>query len=148
MAAEKDRLVDSQKLKEQLDTAKSVMALAQRKGDLGRASELMYGVIPKLEQAIAAETGADKLVNEAVTADQIAAVVSRWTGVPMERMLEGERSKLLRMEDELRHRVVGQEPALLAVANAVRRARAGLQDPNRPIGSFLFLDRRAWARRS
>ena len=99
----------------------------------------MYGVIPKLEQAIAGETGSDKLVNEAVTADQIAAVVSRWTGVPMERMLEGERSKLLRMEDELRHRVVGQEPALLAVANAVRRARAGLQDPQRPIGSFLFL---------
>ncbi len=137
--AEKDKLAGSQKLKEQLDTARSEVEVAQRRGDLGRASELMYGVIPQLEQQINAHQADGNLVNEAVTEDQIAGVVSRWTGVPVDRMLEGERSKLLRMEDELRRRVVGQEPALLAVANAVRRARAGLQDPNRPIGSFLFL---------
>ena len=137
---EKDRLQDSQKLKEKLDQARSEVEVAQRRGDLGRASELLYGVIPQLEQQIAAgQSGDGRLVNEAVTEEQIASVVSRWTGVPMERMLEGERSKLLRMEDELRHRVVGQEDALRAVSNAVRRARAGLQDPNRPIGSFLFL---------
>lgn len=137
---EKDRLQDSQKLKEKLDQARSEVEVAQRRGDLGRASELLYGVIPQLEQQIAAgQSGEGRLVNEAVTEEQIASVVSRWTGVPMERMLEGERSKLLRMEDELRHRVVGQEDALRAVSNAVRRARAGLQDPNRPIGSFLFL---------
>ena len=137
--AEKDKLAGSQKLKEQLDTARSEVEVAQRRGDLGRASELMYGVIPQLERQITEHQADGNLVNEAVTEDQIAGVVSRWTGVPVDRMLEGERSKLLRMEDELRRRVVGQEPALLAVANAVRRARAGLQDPNRPIGSFLFL---------
>jgi ATP-dependent Clp protease ATP-binding subunit ClpB len=137
--AEKDQLAGSQRLKEQLDAARSEVEVAQRRGDLGRASELMYGVIPQLEQQIAAGQDGGKLVNEAVTEDQIAGVVSRWTGVPVDRMLEGERTKLLRMEDELRRRVVGQEPALKAVANAVRRARAGLQDPNRPIGSFLFL---------
>jgi ATP-dependent Clp protease ATP-binding subunit ClpB len=137
--AEKDRLNETQKLKEQLDTARSEVEVAQRAGNLGRASELMYGVIPKLEREIAAGPADGRLVNEAVDEDQIAGVVSRWTGVPVDRMLEGERSKLLRMEDELRRRVVGQEPALLAVSNAVRRARAGLQDPNRPIGSFLFL---------
>ncbi|MGI4952502.1 MAG: ATP-dependent chaperone ClpB [Janthinobacterium lividum] len=138
---EKGRLADTQKLKERLDQARVEVEQAQRSGDYARASELMYGQIPALERDIAA--GADgeagKLVTEAVTEDQIAGVVSRWTGVPVERMLEGERSKLLRMEDELRRRVVGQEDALRAVANAVRRARAGLQDPNRPIGSFLFL---------
>ncbi len=96
-------------------------------------------MIPDLEKQIAANQDGGQLVNEAVTRTQIAAVVSRWTGVPVERMLEGERAKLLRMEDELRRRVVGQEDALQAVSNAVRRARAGLQDPNRPIGSFLFL---------
>ncbi len=137
--AEKDQLAGSQKLKEQLDAARSEVEVAQRRGDLGRASELMYGVIPQLEQRIAAGQSNGRLVNEAVGEDQIAAVVSRWTGVPVDRMLEGERSKLLRMEDELRRRVVGQEDALKAVAHAVRRARAGLQDPNRPIGSFLFL---------
>ncbi len=137
--AEKDMLAGSQKLKEQLDAARSEIEVAQRRGELGRASELMYGVIPQLEAQIAAGQANGKMVNEAVTEDQIAGVVSRWTGVPVERMLEGERSKLLRMEDELRRRVVGQEPALQAVSNAVRRARAGLQDPNRPIGSFLFL---------
>jgi ATP-dependent Clp protease ATP-binding subunit ClpB len=137
--AEKDQLAGSQKLKEQLDTARSEVEVAQRRGDLTRASELMYGVIPELEQKIAAAQAGGQLVNEAVTADQIAGVVSRWTGVPVDRMLEGERAKLMRMEEELRRRVVGQEPALEAVAHAVRRARAGLQDPNRPIGSFLFL---------
>ena len=137
--SEKDRLAGSQKLKEQLDTARSEVDVAQRRGDLGRASELMYGVIPQLEQQIAAAHSDGKLVNEAVTEDQIAGVVSRWTGVPVDRMLEGERAKLVRMEDELRHRVVGQEEALKAVSDAVRRARAGLQDPHRPIGSFLFL---------
>jgi ATP-dependent Clp protease ATP-binding subunit ClpB len=137
--AEKDRLLETQKLKEQLDAARSEVEVAQRAGDLGRASELRYGVIPKLEKEIATGQSEEHLVNEAVTEDQIAGVVSRWTGVPVDRMLEGERAKLLRMEDDLRRRVVGQEPALQAVANAVRRARAGLQDPNRPIGSFLFL---------
>jgi ATP-dependent Clp protease ATP-binding subunit ClpB len=136
---EKERLQGAQKLKEQLDQARIEMEGAERRGDYARASELKYGVIPQLERDISASQSDGRLVNEAVTEEQIASVVSRWTGVPMERMLEGERSKLLRMEDELRRRVVGQEDALRAVANAVRRARAGLQDPNRPIGSFLFL---------
>jgi ATP-dependent Clp protease ATP-binding subunit ClpB len=137
---EKSRLADAQKLKEKLDQARIEVEGAQRRGELGRASELLYGVIPQLERDIAAAQQSDgRLVNEAVNEEGIAAVVSRWTGVPVERMLEGERSKLLRMEDELRRRVVGQEDALKAVSDAVRRARAGLQDPNRPIGSFLFL---------
>jgi ATP-dependent Clp protease ATP-binding subunit ClpB len=136
--AEKDQVQETQKLKEQLDQAKSEVEVAQRRGDLARASELKYGVIPDIERKLA-QQGDGKLVNEAVTEEGIAAVVSRWTGVPIEKMLEGERAKLLRMEDELRKRVIGQEDALKAVANAVRRARAGLQDPNRPIGSFLFL---------
>jgi ATP-dependent Clp protease ATP-binding subunit ClpB len=137
--AETEQVADAQKLKEKLDQAKSDVEVAQRRGDLGRASELLYGVIPELQRKIDAAQAQGKLVNEAVTAEQIAGVVSRWTGVPVERMLEGERSKLVRMEDELRRRVVGQEDALRHVADAVRRARAGLNDPNRPIGSFLFL---------
>ncbi|QDH17222.1 ATP-dependent chaperone ClpB [Swingsia samuiensis] len=144
--AEKDRVNAVQKLQEQLDTARSEVEVAQRQGNLGKASELMYGVIPNLEAEIAKaqqeeETAASKsgLFADSVTDQGIAAVVSRWTGVPVDRMLEGERAKLVRMEDVLRERVVGQEMALVAVANAVRRARAGLQDPNRPIGSFLFL---------
>jgi ATP-dependent Clp protease ATP-binding subunit ClpB len=129
---------ETQKLKERLDQAKSEVEVAQRRGDLGRASELKYGVIPDIERQL--EKSSDgKLVNEAVTEESIAGVVSRWTGVPVDKMLEGERAKLIRMEDELRKRVIGQEEALKAVAHAVRRARAGLQDPNRPIGSFLFL---------
>jgi ATP-dependent Clp protease ATP-binding subunit ClpB len=136
--AEKGQVADTQKLKESLDRARSEVEVAQRRGDLGRASELMYGVIPGIEKQLAA-SGDGKLVNEAVTEKDIAGVVARWTGIPVDKMLEGERGKLLRMEDELRKRVVGQEEALKAVANAVRRARAGLQDPNRPIGSFLFL---------
>ena len=137
--AETEQVAEAQKLKEKLDQAKSDVEVAQRRGDLGRASELLYGVIPDLQRKIDEAQSQGKLVNEAVTAEQIAGVVSRWTGVPMERMLEGERSKLIRMEDALRKRVVGQEEALRHVADAVRRARAGLNDPNRPIGSFLFL---------
>ncbi|HEY0182184.1 MAG TPA: AAA family ATPase, partial [Rhodopila sp.] len=135
---EKGQVQETQKLKERLDQARSEVEVAQRRGDLARASELKYGVIPDIERQL--EKASDgKLVNEAVTEESIAGVVSRWTGVPVDKMLEGERAKLLRMEDELRKRVVGQEEALRAVAHAVRRARAGLQDPNRPIGSFLFL---------
>ena len=137
--AEKEKVAGSQKLQERLDTAKNEMTLAERRGDLARASELKYGEIPTLEKQIAANQDGGRLVNESVTEEGIAAIVSRWTGVPVERMLEGERAKLLRMEDALRRRVVGQEDALKAVSDAVRRARAGLQDPNRPIGSFLFL---------
>jgi ATP-dependent Clp protease ATP-binding subunit ClpB len=138
--AEKGKVQSTQKAKEELDKARTELELAERKGDYARAGELKYGVIPGLEQQIAsAGDGDGRLVNEAVTEEGIAAVVSRWTGIPVEKMLEGERAKLLRMEDVLRKRVVGQEEALEAVSKAVRRARAGLQDPNRPIGSFLFL---------
>ncbi|HXA26225.1 MAG TPA: ATP-dependent chaperone ClpB, partial [Acetobacteraceae bacterium] len=136
--AEKEQVQDTQKLKERLDQARSEVEIAQRRGDLARASELLYGVIPEIEKKLATSSDG-KLVNEAVTEEQIAGVVSRWTGIPVDKMLEGERDKLLHMEVQLRKRVVGQEEALKAVANAVRRARAGLQDPNRPIGSFLFL---------
>ena len=139
--AEKDRLGATQRLKEQLDQARGEIDAARRRGDLARMSELIYSTVPALEAKISAGSDGEdrRLVDEAVTEDQIAAVVSRWTGVPVERMLEGERSKLLRMEDALRRRVVGQEDALRHVSDAVRRARAGLQDPSRPIGSFLFL---------
>ncbi|MBO1081541.1 ATP-dependent chaperone ClpB [Roseomonas haemaphysalidis] len=138
--AEKGKLSEAQKAKEELDRARTEVEVAQRKGDYAKAGELLYGRIPELERQIAGGDGeGGRLVNEAVTEESIAAVVSRWTGVPVEKMLEGERAKLLRMEDQLRHRVVGQEEALEAVSKAVRRARAGLQDPNRPIGSFLFL---------
>ncbi|WP_424139289.1 ATP-dependent chaperone ClpB [Roseomonas chloroacetimidivorans] len=138
--AEKNRLLEAQKAKEELDRARTEVELAQRRGDWARAGELTYSVIPGLEKKIAeASDQGGRLVNEAVTEEGVAAVVSRWTGVPVEKMLEGERAKLIRMEDELRKRVVGQEEALEAVSKAVRRARAGLQDPSRPIGSFLFL---------
>ncbi len=139
----KDKLADSQKLKEQLDKARSELDIAQRKGELARAGELAYGVIPdlekKLKDAESQEVAGNKGVKEEVTPEDIAAVVSRWTGVPVDKMLEGERAKLLRMEEQIEKRVIGQDDAVRAVANAVRRARAGLQDPNRPIGSFLFL---------
>ena len=137
--AEKEKLAGGQKLKERLEAARTEEEMAQRRGDLARASQLRYGEIPALEKQIAANQDGGRLVNESVTEEGIAAIVSRWTGVPVDKMLEGERAKLLRMEDELRRRVVGQEDALKAVSDAVRRARAGLQDPNRPIGSFLFL---------
>ncbi len=139
----KDKLADSQKIKEQLDKARSELEIAQRKGELGRAGELAYGVIPGLEKTLKEAEGHEvaggKGVKEEVMPEDIAAVVSRWTGVPVDKMLEGERSKLLRMEEQIHKRVIGQDEAVVAVANAVRRARAGLQDPNRPIGSFLFL---------
>ncbi len=139
--AEKSKLGDAQKLKEQLESARNDLVQAQRTGEYQRAGELTYGVIPEIEKRLAETEGktGDVLVAEAVTPDMIAGVVSRWTGVPVDKMLEGERDKLLRMEDVIGQRVVGQPEAVHAVATAVRRARAGLQDPNRPIGSFMFL---------
>jgi ATP-dependent Clp protease ATP-binding subunit ClpB len=140
--AEKAKLKGAATAKERLDRAYGDMAEAQRTGDLAKASELKFAIIPALEKEIAdveARDDDDGLVSEVVRPEHIAAVVSKWTGIPVDRMLEGEREKLLRMEDALRARVVGQEDALYAVSNAVRRARAGLQDPNRPIGSFLFV---------
>ena len=140
--AEKDKLGSAQKLKEQLEAARNELAQAQRRGEYQRAGELAYGVIPDLEKKLAETEGAaakGALIEEAVTANDVAQVVSRWTGVPVDKMLEGEREKLLHMEEELAKRVVGQQEAVIAVSTAVRRARAGLQDPNRPIGSFIFL---------
>jgi ATP-dependent Clp protease ATP-binding subunit ClpB len=139
--AEKQKLASAQKIKEQLDQARAELDQAQRRGDWGRAGELTYGVIPDLERQLKEAEGAEKsrMLEEAVTPEHIAGVVSRWTGIPVDKMLEGERDKLLHMEENLRRRVVGQEEAVVAVSNAIRRARAGLQDPNRPIGSFLFL---------
>ena len=138
---EKKEVADVQSIKEKLDQARSDVEVAQRKGDFARAGELTYGVIPDLERKLKAidERKDDVLASEVVTAENIAQVVSRWTGIPVDKMLEGEREKLLHMEDDLGRRVVGQDQAVKAIANAVRRARAGLQDPNRPIGSFLFL---------
>ncbi len=142
--AEKESLASATKVKEALDQARQLLVEAERKGDLTRASELKYGEIPALEKQLAAseEKEADQskaLVHEVVDAENIAAVVSRWTGVPVDKMLGGEREKLLAMEDGLGKRVVGQHEAVSAVSAAVRRARAGLKDPNRPMGSFLFL---------
>jgi ATP-dependent Clp protease ATP-binding subunit ClpB len=145
--AEKGRLAGATNAKERLDKARAEMADAERRSDWARAGEIKYGEIPALEKLIAeseGKTDADKdakapLVKEEVDAEAIAAVVSRWTGIPVDKMMEGEREKLLGMEDGLRKRVVGQDDALEIVANAVRRARAGLQDPNRPIGSFIFV---------
>ncbi|OAN48965.1 ATP-dependent chaperone ClpB [Magnetospirillum moscoviense] len=138
--AEKDQLASSTKIKEALDQKRLEAEKAQREGRYEKAGQLLYGEIPELERQLAAADGAKgKLLNEAVTEEHIAGVVSRWTGIPVEKMLAGEREKLLGMETRLKARVVGQSEALVAVSNAVRRARAGLQDPNRPIGSFLFL---------
>ncbi|MCJ2055348.1 ATP-dependent chaperone ClpB [Methylobacterium sp. J-048] len=146
--AEKDKLGTAAGLKKKLDEARNELAAAQRQGQYQRAGELAYGVIPGLEKQLAeieaksdgnAENGRDGMMEEAVTPAHIAGVVSRWTGVPVDKMLEGEREKLLAMEDALAKRVVGQREAVEAVSTAVRRARAGLQDPNRPIGSFMFL---------
>ncbi|MBI2715068.1 MAG: ATP-dependent chaperone ClpB [Rhizobiales bacterium] len=140
--AEKEKLSEAQKLKNDLDQLRAELANAQRKGDYQRAGELAYGRIPELEKklkAVEATDGRGAMVEETVTADHVAGVVSRWTGVPVDRMLEGEKEKLLRMEDELAKRVIGQQEAVRAVSTAVRRARAGLQDPHRPIGSFMFL---------
>ncbi|MBL3705445.1 ATP-dependent chaperone ClpB [Sulfitobacter sp. BDSS02] len=140
--AERDKLAGARDLKEQLDKARAELEIAKREGNLAKAGELSYGVIPQLEKQLAdAEQREDSglMVEEAVRPEQIASVVERWTGIPMSKMLEGEREKLLRMEDDLHRRVVGQNAAVRAVANAVRRARAGLNDENRPLGSFLFL---------
>ncbi len=140
--AEKNKLAGAQDLKGHLEEARNELMTAQRRGDLGRAGELAYGVIPDLERRLAeaeATQAGEGMVEEAVTASHIAGVVSRWTGIPVDKMLEGEREKLLRMEEALEERVVGQAEAVHAVSAAVRRARAGLQDPNRPIGSFMFL---------
>ncbi|MFC3613832.1 ATP-dependent chaperone ClpB [Lutimaribacter marinistellae] len=142
--AERDKLAGARDLKEQLDRARADLEIAKREGNLAKAGELSYGVIPqlekKLEEAEAAEqSGTGMMVEETVRPEQIAEVVERWTGIPTSKMLEGEREKLLRMEDELHKRVIGQDAAVRAVANAVRRARAGLNDENRPLGSFLFL---------
>ena len=138
--AEKEKIADSQKLKERLDQARIELEQAQRTGDLARASEIKYGRIPELEGRLRDRDEAEsRMLNEEVGAEAIAAVVSRWTGIPVDKMLEGEREKLLKMEAAIQRRVIGQGEAVQAVANAVRRARAGLQDPDRPIGSFLFL---------
>lgn len=139
-AAEKDKRVAAQKLKEKLEMARGDLESAKRTGNLARAGELSYGVIPELEQALQkAEAAEGAFVGEAVRESDIAAVVSRWTGIPVDKMLAGERQKLIEMEKHLHNRVIGQDEAITAVAHAVRRARAGLQDQNRPIGSFLFL---------
>ncbi len=139
--AEKEKLAGSQKIKEDLEKSRLELEQAQRRGDWSRAGELTYGKIPELEKKLKDAEGAGKsrMLNEEVTAEDIAGVVSRWTGIPVDKMLEGEREKLLQMELALAKRVVGQDEAVRAISNAVRRARAGLQDPNRPIGSFLFL---------
>ena len=138
--AERDKLEGARDLKEKLDHARAQLEIAKREGNLAKAGELSYGVIPDLERKLAeAETTSDLMVEEAVRPEQIAEVVERWTGIPTSRMLEGEREKLLRMEEELGKRVIGQKSAVRAVSNAVRRARAGLNDEGRPLGSFLFL---------
>ena len=139
--AERDQLEKARDLKEQLEKARAELEQVKREGNLSRAGELSYGIVPELERKLAASESREgnALVSEAVLPEQIAEVVERWTGIPTSRMLEGEKDKLLRMEDVLGKRVVGQGTALKAVANAVRRARAGLNDENRPLGSFLFL---------
>ena len=138
--AEKEKLTKVKRTQEQLDQARLELEQAQRRGDLTRAGELLYSVIPALEEQLAqAAQERGQMLKLEVTAAEIAEVVARWTGIPVDRMLEGEREKLLQMEDNLRQRVIGQDQAIVVVADAVRRARAGLQDPNRPLGSFLFL---------
>jgi len=138
---ERDKLEGARSLKARLDQARAELDIAKREGNLAKAGELSYGVIPQLERELGEveENDSDLMVEEAVRPDQIASVVERWTGIPAGKMLEGERDKLLRMEDQLHARVIGQHSAVRAVANAVRRARAGLNDENRPLGSFLFL---------
>jgi len=145
---EKAQITEQAKLKEQLDQLRTELERAQRRGELGKASEIQYGRIPELEKKLAKmeesarkNAGATRrrLLRQEVTEEDIAQVVSSWTGIPVSRLQEGERAKLLRLEEHLHQRVIGQDAAIKAVANAVRRARAGLQDPNRPIGSFIFL---------
>jgi ATP-dependent Clp protease ATP-binding subunit ClpB len=143
---EKALLEGASEIKEQLEAGKAELEAARRSGDLQRMSELQYGIIPELDKKLTSADEAEaqgkhefQLLRNKVTEEEIAEVVSRWTGIPVTKMLEGEREKLLRMEDELHHQVIGQEQAIAAVSNAVRRSRAGLSDPNRPNGSFLFL---------
>jgi ATP-dependent Clp protease ATP-binding subunit ClpB len=138
---ERDKIASESKIKEALDAARIELEQAQRSGDYAKAGELTYGRIPELEKQLEEAQGqaGNALLREEVTSEDIAAVVSRWTGIPVDRMMEGEREKLLKMEEVLGERVIGQHDAVLAVSRAVRRARAGLQDPNRPLGSFLFL---------
>ncbi len=139
---EKGRLAGAQKIKEELEAARIELEQSQRRGDLAKAGELSYGTIPQLEAKLAEAENAENdgvMLEEAVLPDHIAQVISRWTGIPVDKMLEGEKEKLLSMETSLAKRVIGQEEAVTAVSTAVRRARAGLQDPNRPIGSFMFL---------
>jgi ATP-dependent Clp protease ATP-binding subunit ClpB len=139
--AEREKIQSEAKLKEELDAARIALEQAERAGDLAKAGELSYGTIPNLEKALeqAAEATEGAMLREEVTSEDIASVVSKWTGIPVDRMLEGEREKLLAMEEQIGKRVIGQEDAVSAVSTAVRRSRAGLQDPNRPLGSFLFL---------
>lgn len=139
--AERDKLEGSRAIKEQLDRARAELEQAKREGNLARAGELSYGIIPGLERKLAETEGQDEgpLVEEAVRPEQIAEVVERWTGIPTSKLMEGERDKLLKMEEVLGKRVIGQSEAVTAVSNAIRRARAGLNDPKRPLGSFLFL---------
>lgn len=138
---EKEVLLSAHKLKEQLDTLRQELEIAQREGNLARAGQILYGLIPDLEKKLKdLETSQDnRSLQEEVTAEDIASIVARWTGIPVEKMLTGEKEKLLFMEDNLKQRVIGQEEAITAISQAIRRARAGLQDPNRPLGSFLFL---------
>ncbi|WP_414608124.1 AAA family ATPase, partial [Stenotrophomonas sp. FR010] len=141
--SEKAALQGATKIKEQVEQAKLELEAAQRRQDFAKMSEIQYGLLPQLEKQLAAAQEAEhkdfKLVQDRVTDEEIAEVVSRWTGIPVNKMLEGERDKLLRMEEVLHNRVVGQEEAIKVVSDAVRRSRAGLSDPNRPAGSFLFL---------
>ncbi|HEX6927608.1 MAG TPA: ATP-dependent chaperone ClpB [Gammaproteobacteria bacterium] len=141
--SEKASLQGAAHIKEEIERARSELETARRAGDLGRMSEIQYGRLPELERSLEAASQAEqqetKLVRNRVTDEEIAEVVARWTGIPVSKMLEGEKEKLLRMEDALRKRVVGQDEAVTAVSNAIRRSRAGLSDPNRPSGSFLFL---------
>src|SRR4029079_19577992 len=141
-SAEKNKLSDAQKLKSELDALRIELANAPRRGEFQRAGALAYGRITELEKKLAdieAKEDSGEMMEEAVTANHIAQWVSHWTGVPVDMMLEGEKDKLLKMENQLGKRVVGQAEAVRAVATAVRRSRAGLQDPNRPMGSFMFL---------
>jgi ATP-dependent Clp protease ATP-binding subunit ClpB len=139
--AERDKLAGARDIKEELDNIRIEFEHAKRAGDLARMGELQYGVIPELEKKLEAaeKAGNDVMVEDAVRPNHIASVVERWTGIPVDKMLEGERDKLLRMEEEIGNRVIGQLDAVHAVANAVRRARSGLNDPKRPLGSFMFL---------
>ncbi|MDR3449363.1 MAG: AAA family ATPase, partial [Alphaproteobacteria bacterium] len=139
--AEKEQLGSAQKLKEKIESTRAELEQAQRKGDFTRAGEITYSVLPELERKLEAaqKQSSNAMLDEVVKDSDIASIVSRWTGIPVDKMLEGEREKLLQMESFLQKRVVGQDEAVVSVSNAVRRARAGLQDPNRPIGSFMFL---------